>query len=269
MEYYVNSMQGFIKGIGKVASTWDPRTIPWFRGEPEVETTALLPTLYRTRDDGQRLDENQIVLSFRRMAPAYVKTPNIGETDQWLFLMQHLRVPTRLLDWTEGALIALYFALEHSKPVVWMLNPDKLNGLSVPSGNVTPRAYPLTWFSGGQTVNIGNLNIRGAWERDAVGTEIPIAIKPTYIHPRMAAQKSCFTIHGKVKKSISELVPESVVVKFRIRTHAIQTLLRDMNMLGVTHTSVYPEAEYLAKEIIELSLYDPGWVPKEEVGGEN
>lgn len=265
MDFYANSLQGFIRGIGNVASSWDPRTIPWFRGEPYVDSTALLPTLYRPQADGRRLDENQIVQSFRRMAPAYVKTPNLEETDQWLFLMQHLRVPTRLLDWTEGALIALYFALENPNPVVWMLNPDELNGLSVVGGSVTPRAYALTWFSGVQNVNIGNLNIRGAWESDAVGTALPVAIKPTYVHPRMAAQKSCFTIHGKIKKPIPELVPESVLARFRIRPRAIPGIRRNMEMLGVTHTSVYPEAEYLGKEIVELALYEPEPAAREGV----
>jgi hypothetical protein len=195
------------------------------------------------------------------MAPAYVRTPNRDETDQWLFLMQHLRVPTRLLDWTEGALIALYFALEHARPIVWMLNPDELNALSIEGAKVAPRAFPLTWLT--VPNNIGNINIRGAWEQDRRGTALPVAIKPTYIHARMGAQKSCFTIQGVDKLPLPEVVPESILAKFRIWPRAIPGLRKDMEMLGITHTSVYPEAEYLAKEIAELGLY----MPEREPGG--
>ena len=61
--------------------------------------------------------------------------PDVERTDQWLFLARHAGVPTRLLDWTEGALIGLHFALQENEkePVVWMLNPLEMNRLSTPS----------------------------------------------------------------------------------------------------------------------------------------
>jgi hypothetical protein len=36
-----------------------------------------------------------------------------------------------LLDWTDGALLGLYFALCHCAPIVWMLDAAKLNELSL------------------------------------------------------------------------------------------------------------------------------------------
>jgi hypothetical protein len=190
------------------------------------------------------------------MGPAFshYKTPDVNATDEWLFLMQHLRVPTRLLDWTEGALIGLYFALECTDPVVWLLNPDKLNRLSS-SHDISPGAFPLTWFHPQDgTINIGHENIRGAWETDKAGVDLPVAIKPTYIHPRMSAQKSCFTVHGIKKRPLPELVPDDIIVKLHIDPTRASQMCQDLAMLGITHTTIFPEAEYLARELREVAV---------------
>ncbi len=258
MDVKIDSIPTLIDSIKAVTHKWDPRTTPWFRGEPFVEDTPLLPFLYRPLRDGKRYNENRIVQSFRRLGPGFAdyKTPDRNAIDEWLFLMQHLRVPTRLLDWTEGALIALYFALEYDHPVVWMLNPDELNQLSV-SSKIIPGAFPLTWFRPEDgSINIGHENIRGAWEENRRGMELPIAIKPTYIHPRMRAQKSCFTVHGKRQEPISKIVPDTILVRFLIKEENIPDIHRDLSMLGITHTSVFPEAEFLAQEIREAATTD-------------
>jgi hypothetical protein len=252
----INTIEAYINTIKEITSDWDPRSKPWFRGEPDVKDTPLLPSLYRPTQDGYLLNENRLVQSFRRMGPAFshFQTPGKGATDEWLFLMQHLRVPTRLLDWTEGALIGLYFALGYDRPVVWVLDPDRLNRLST-SDDISPGAFPLTWFRPKDgTVNIGHENIRGAWETDRVGVDLPVAIKPTYIHPRMSAQKSCFTVHGKLKKPMPELVPDELLVKIPIDEASVKSLQDDLSMLGITHTSVFPEAEYLARELKESAV---------------
>jgi len=255
MPEMVTSIESYVSIVKAIASRWDPRTSPWFRGEPDVEDTPLLPSLYRPTSDGRKFNENRLVQSFRRMGPAFshYKTPALNAIDEWLFLMQHLRVPTRFLDWTEGALFGLYFALQNDNPVVWMLNPDELNRLST-SHDSSPGAFPLTWFRPRDgVINIGHENIRAAWERDQRGVDLPVAIKPTYIHPRMSAQKSCFTVHGRKKRPLPDLVPGDIVVKIIIDPNHIQDMRHHLAMLGITHTTLFPEAEYLALELREAS----------------
>ena len=61
----------------------------------------------------------------------------------WYFVMQHYGAPTRLLDWTEGALHGLYFALRNNygydDAAVWVLNPWKFNKKTVGMGTLEQR----------------------------------------------------------------------------------------------------------------------------------
>ncbi len=218
----IKSITEFISEVKKDLRKWEPGTKPWFRGESGNRKYSLCPKIAVFEHN----HENYLLQSFRRQAGGLANVPDRGNIDQCLFLAQHYGVPTRLLDWTEGALLSLYFAVNKDNPYprVFMLNPRKLNELAgVPT---YPPNYPLSW------VHIGALYIRLAWEnRDLekiklsmqeqakaaygnqenqdqaqlkrelkaiqdIKLEVPIAFPATYQEQRMIAQRSCFTIHG-------------------------------------------------------------------------
>jgi hypothetical protein len=122
-KHYIRSVDDFIVRVKTDSEGW-PHV--WFRGEPGGIDTLLLPKLYRPRKDGTKHNENKLLQTFRMRAPIFATAascPDNEAVDRWLFLAQHVGLPTRLLDWSESALVGLYFALREDKPVVWMLNP--------------------------------------------------------------------------------------------------------------------------------------------------
>lgn len=147
--------------------------------------------------------------------------------------------------------MALYFALLENDPIVWMLHPVELNRLSLPSGaSLGDNEFPLTWVQRDNPVNIGNENFRGAWEQDSRGVELPVAIHPTDIHPRMSAQR-CFTIHGKKKLCMNDLIPPRILKRYKIDPNMRQKMLRELRMLGVSHATIFPDLDGLAKDLAQ------------------
>jgi hypothetical protein len=243
----IRTVLEFISEVQRDLSKWQPFAAPWFRGESGSEP-ALLPRIAtRTAEY-----ENYCLQTFRRQAGGFQNTPQRKHTDLWLFWAQHYGVPTRLLDWTEGALVALYFAVNQSKPSprVYMLNPHCLNELAT-SAKSDGLNYPLSWDG------VGRENIALAWEErnPSRGFVLPIAMPATYQDHRMIAQRSCFTVHGKSLESLDKVVLakaaslEPYLMEYRIDSKECSPLISALRILGISHSSVFPDLDHLGKDI--------------------
>jgi len=263
--------------------------VPWFRGQPSIES--LLPGVLRTtkyKENGKVIengmyDEFWLSTTFRNKAPSFGETPeNRSDIDKWLFLMRHVGLPTRLLDWTESALAALYFAVndqtKDTNPAVWMINPIALNHVSLKINEDLCEeklksdndCFPNTWAKGRQSLE----NIRLAFmhpNENFAGynpSEKPIAIQLTYCHPRMSAQKGCFTVHGTDVRDFedifnegSELFKKGYFKKYVINRKDAFKIYKGLQTLGITSSTIFPDLYGLAKE-----LENRFWYPDKKSG---
>jgi hypothetical protein len=249
----IKSVEGFVTAVREDAAGWPPEQPRWFRGEP-VSTKPLLPSLYRGKGASR---ENQLLQLFRAKAPAFStdRLPDPERTDQWLFLARHVGLPTRLLDWSESALVALYFALGEEQPVIWMLNPLHLNHFArgSPAGEDpnSLREFPLPGYrpKPPEPLNVAAENVAGAWENDGPGGPLPVAVHPTYVHARLRAQRACFTIHGKKKDSLRALVPDTILKRYEVDPACRSVIRNDLFTLGVAESTAFPDLDGIAREL--------------------
>src|SRR5688572_18661980 len=109
-QYNISSVGELLEILPRIYGT-KSRTV-WFRGHAD-EGWKLRPSILRP--PRTIADEMFLVKRFKQHAVPFLEN-SLRDEWEWLFLMQHYGVSTRLLDFSESPLVGLYFALQRPEP---------------------------------------------------------------------------------------------------------------------------------------------------------
>jgi len=232
--------------VGKFFATLDvwlkKDSVYWFRGHANRIWT-LTPSALRYDTEHQRDTALYLLADFKRYAE--LKLPNPPSQDEelkWVQLARHYGLPTRLLDWTGNAAIALYFACEDSDNdgAVYTLQPKDLNRAADSKSHRIFDAYS----DAGLIKQY--LMLSGA--RDPRGLQT-IAINPVWNSQRIMLQQGAFTLHGSREFALTvEQAPS--IVRFIIPRGRKQGLRKELERVGINEMSIFPEAEHMCRYLI-------------------
>lgn len=210
-------------------------TATWFRGHTNADWT-LLPGIMRSDSD---VSEGSLLARFKQSAAMLTERLPTTSFD-WTFLMQHYGVPTRLLDWSESPLVAMFFAINEdaenleADAAVWCLKPTILNKNAGIADPHEPQYIPS--FEDEELKPYMTEAIR----KPRVEL-LPVATIATRNNARIQAQMGTFTIHHTNKIPLEEVGDKSHMAKYVVPNAARATIRAELKLLGLNRFSLFPE----------------------------
>lgn len=263
-----------------ISNDYSQNFFQWYRGHADIDWE-LMPKIQReffNNDEELFRKERFYTNNFQARASILKLTkPKLDEYANWLALMQHYGLPTRLLDWSRSPLVALYFAVSDKHNVkndacVWVLAPGKLNSLeelekpTYVDGKLYNNSFIYNmahktiltmiftafrrWELSGNSDAITPDDKKFSHRFNAPKNKIA-ACYPTEADDRVYNQHAAFTVHNSLRK-LTEFCDEATLLRITIPHEKKQGLLNELSICGITQSYIYPDLEHLASEIKEL-----------------
>ena len=219
-----------------------------FRGHGKADWH-LVPSVGRMYEqvkdsyEGWSVVEAQLVSDFRKYSRQFVGQEPRGWIE-WLVMVQHHGLPTRLLDWTTNPLKGLFFAVDDPKH--WEEDGRLWAFDSRGYWDVGPEKEVGSGFAG--------------WV-EAVRDEHTSSVEafyPDHVDARVIAQESCFTKFPFPKEFVAippleTLVPYGLkkgqLHEFRVPRGAKVGIRRELGQLGVCFRTLFPDLDGLATSL--------------------
>ncbi len=221
----------------------------YFRGLCDCKHKLVPPI---GRKNYNELEEINHISRFRRRA--YYHQQRILDIWEAMFLGRHFGLRTRLLDWTSGMHVALYFAC---KDYFDKINKGKIikDGALYALVRQPGEDYDLNVFhqspiKEGQSVGESQFVIKGVK-----------LIYPFHVSQRMTAQASIFTIQDDPQKALEEYPYREYcrenydifhIRKWKVPKDKKKCIIKELEDIGVNGQTLFPGLQGLAEGIEQI-----------------
>lgn len=238
--------------------------LAWFRGQSKA-SYALNPSLFREdmqtrggKTPGEIVkakflmqDDFAALQRFKEKFPEVQPCDNFKDID-YLYMMQHYEVPTRLLDFTTDELVALYFAISESKsePNGVDVEIDDFNEMQGASDLgaavfcIDPvKTNDQTSLLGQKSVDLSDYSFNSL-----KNIYLPICIETKNPDRRIIAQKGAFVFFGGfIHPYDYYTVLNNLTTKIFIPNSCKKQMFSELkNAYNITHYSIYPDVKGIA-----------------------
>ena len=232
--------------IQRITAFPQEKTI-WYRGHHKA-SWSLIPSVQRPEYIGK---EQFLSNDFYMKASVTLREkPDFRSYSDWLTIMRHYGLPTRLLDWSRSPLIALYFATEENLKhadqdgCVWVLYPEDLNSRE----GFHNYLYSIDSHTAEQMIRPA---FKKEYQPDNPEVEDKIlACYPIEHNMRVYVQQSAFTLHNSTRR-IEDIADEDMLTRILIPAEAKKRIRKELACLGIGVSHIYPDSEHIARELRE------------------
>jgi hypothetical protein len=190
--------------------------------------------------------------------------------------MQHHGAPTRLLDATWSAYVAMFFAIERGASVaaVWAFNAGELSA---------KKSHVLRDGRAADLRDVGTWE-HGSYERHFLQASLPFVIlgEPKAMNRRLIAQSGTFVIPSMLEPSVDAMIggytgSEDLLVKIELDVATLrEESMQSLYNMNITNATLFPDLDGLARSMaFELEYHwafdtrtmlpNPGYGPPSEL----